>query len=430
MLNPEPLNLGNAPFMSSKKAVIVGYDAVSPLGTDMATRWERALRGESGVGNLTRFALADNFPVNIAGEVDDIDTADYPFLSARQLALWPSPIFKYAMLVVHRALEKSGIVITPQIAPRVATTFSSAVGGQDAVLNADRRMIAENKLPPPYANPNSCINMVGGKISILTRATGPITATVTACATGATSIIIGAMMLEQGRADVALCGAVDFAIVEPIVAGFATMNGAYQIKPDHPDQPPGRASRPFSVDRRGFVVSEGAGSIIIATEEFAKAHGLDYQIEIAGWGMTSDAFHFVAPNFKTVTRCIAEAIDNAGISSHDIAAVNAHAASTKVGDKVEYDALKIVFGDNMPPVTANKSLIGHAMGASSAIESIFAMEGMLGGWVPPTINYTPDPALVLDCVPEGARKLDQEYVLKNSFGFGGCNACIVFRRVD
>ena len=416
--------------MSSKKAVIVGYDAVSPLGTDMATQWERALRGESGVGNLTRFALADNFPVNIAGEVDDIDTADYPFLSARQLALWPSPIFKYAMLVVHRALEKSGIVITPQIAPRVATTFSSAVGGQDAVLNADRRMIAENKLPPPYANPNSCINMVGGKISILTRATGPITATVTACATGATSIIIGAMMLEQGRADVALCGAVDFAIVEPIVAGFATMNGAYQIKPDHPDQPPGRASRPFSVDRRGFVVSEGAGSIIIATEEFAKAHGLDYQIEIAGWGMTSDAFHFVAPNFKTVTRCIAEAIDNAGISSHDIAAVNAHAASTKVGDKVEYDALKIVFGDNMPPVTANKSLIGHAMGASSAIESIFAMEGMLGGWVPPTINYTPDPELTLDCVPKGARKLDQEYVLKNSFGFGGCNACIVFRRVD
>ena len=415
--------------MTAKKAVIVGYDAVSPLGTDLEAQWERALRGESGVGNLTRFALADNFPVNIAGEVDDIDTADYPFLSARQLALWPSPIFKYAMLVVHRALEKSGIVITPQIAPRVATTFSSAVGGQDAVLNADRRMIAENKLPPPYANPNSCINMVGGKISILTRATGPITATVTACATGATSMIIGAMLLEQGRADVALCGAVDFAIVEPIVAGFATMNGAYQIRSDHPDEPPGGASRPFSVDRRGFVVSEGAGSIIIATQEFAEAHGLNYQIEIAGWGMTSDAFHFVAPNFKTVTRCMAEAIDNAGISSHDIALANAHAASTKVGDKVEYDALKAVFGDNMPPVTANKSLIGHAMGASSAIESIFAMEGMLKGLVPPTINYTPDPELVLDCVPEGARKLDQEFVLKNSFGFGGCNACIVFRRV-
>jgi len=415
--------------MSSKKAVIVGYDAVSPLGTDMATQWQRALKGNSGVGKLTRFALADNFPVNIAGEVADIDTADYPFLSARKLALWPSPIFKYAMLVVHRALEKSGIVITPQLSPRVATTFSSAVGGQDAVLKADRRMIAENKLPPPYANPNSCINMVGGKVSILTNATGPISATVTACATGVTSMIIGAMLLEQGRADVALCGAVDFAIVEPIVAGFATMNGAYQIKPDQPDDPPAGASRPFSADRRGFVISEGAGSIIIATEEFARAHGLNYQIKIAGWGMTSDAHHFVAPHFETVTRCITDAIDNAGITSHDIALVNAHAASTRVGDKVEYEALKAVFGDNLPPVTANKSLIGHAMGASSAIESILAMEGMRMGRVPPTINYTPDPEMDLDCIPEGNRKIDQEYVLKNSFGFGGCNACIVFRRV-
>jgi 3-oxoacyl-[acyl-carrier-protein] synthase II len=415
--------------MTAKKAVIVGYDAVSPLGTDMKTQWERALRGESGVGNLTRFAIADHFPVNIAGQIEDIDTGDYPFLSARKLALWPSPIFKYAMLVVHRALEKSGIVITPELSPRVATTFSSAVGGQDAVLNADRQMIAAGKLPPPYANPNSCINMVGGKISILTNATGPITATVTACATGVTSMIIGAMILEQGRADIALCGAVDFAIVEPIVAGFATMNGAYQIKPDHPDEPPGGASRPFSVDRRGFVLSEGAGCIIIATQEFAEAHGLNYQIEIAGWGMTSDAHHFVAPNFKTVTRCIADAIDNAGLSSHDIALVNAHAASTKIGDKVEYEALKAVFGDHMPPVTANKSLFGHAMGASSAIESIFTMEGMLKSRVTPTINYTPDPGLILDCVPEGARKLDQEFVLKNSFGFGGCNACIVFRKI-
>ena len=415
--------------MNSKKTVIVGYDAVSPLGTDMKAQWERALNGQSGVGDLTRFAIADHFPVNIAGQVEDIDTENYPFLSARKLALWPSPIFKYAMLVVHRALAKSGIVITPEISPRVATTFSSAVGGQDAVLNADRRMIAAGKLPPPYANPNSCINMVGGKISILTNATGPITATVAACATGVTSMIIGAMMLEQGRADVVLCGAVDFALVEPIVAGFATMNGAYQIKPDHPDEPPGEASRPFSIDRRGFVVSEGAGSIIIATREFAKAHGLNYQVEIAGWGMTSDAHHFVAPNLKTVTRCMADAIDNAGLSSHAIAAVNAHAASTKVGDQVEYEALKAVFSGHIPPVTANKSLIGHAMGASSAIESIFAIEGMFNSMVPPTINYTADPELILDCVPEGARKLDQEYVLKNSFGFGGCNACVVFRRV-
>ncbi|MFY9705235.1 MAG: beta-ketoacyl synthase N-terminal-like domain-containing protein, partial [Desulfobacterales bacterium] len=202
--------------MTSPPPVIVGYDAVSALGTDLETQWGRAVKGHSGIGRLTRFPVPEGFPVRISGEVAEIDTDPYPFLSPRSLALWPSPIFKYAMLVVHRALAKSGIDITPSLSPRVAVTFSSAVGGQDAVLAADRRMIAEGRLPPPYANPNSCINMVGGKVSILTGATGPITATITACATGVTSMIIGALLLEAGRADVAICGAVDFALVEPI----------------------------------------------------------------------------------------------------------------------------------------------------------------------------------------------------------------------
>ncbi len=415
--------------MSQKRLVILGYDAVSPLGTDLAAQWQRALAGESGVGELTRFSPADDFPVRIAGQVADIDAAPYPFLSPRALALWPSPVFKYAMLVVHRALEKSGVAITPDISPRVAVTFSSAVGGQDAVLNADRRIIDEKKLPPPYANPNSCINMVGGKVSILTGATGPITATITACATGVTSMIVASMLIQQGRADVAICGAVDFALVEPIVAGFYTMNGAYRPKPGQENEPPQRASRPFSIDRRGFVISEGAGAIIVASEEFARAHGLNFQVEIAGWSMTSDAYHFVAPRLETVSRCIADSIDNAGILSHDIDVINAHAASTKVGDQVECQALKSVFGRAIPPVTANKSLIGHAMGASSAIESILAMEAMIEGVVPPTINYTPDPELDMDSVQEDLRQIEQEHVLKNSFGFGGCNACVVFRRL-
>lgn len=414
---------------SSKKPVIVGYDAVSPLGTDMETQWTKAVRGESGISDLTRFELTEGFPVRIAGQVAEIDVAPYPFLSPRKLALWPSPIFKYAMLVVHRALEKSSIEISPELSPRVAVTFSSAVGGQDAVLKADRRMIAENRLPPPYTNPNSCINMVGGKVSILTNATGPITSPVSACATGVASMIIGGMLLERDQADVVICGAVDFPLVEPIVAGFATMNGAYCSK--HSDGPDDArtASRPFSADRRGFIVSEGAGCVIIASEEFAAAHGLDYRIEIAGWSMTSDAHHFVAPHLETVTRCIAQSIEDSGISSRDIDAVSAHAASTKVGDKVEHDALKAVFGDAVPPVSANKSFIGHAMGASSAVESIFAMQGMLNSILLPTINYSPDPEITLDCVPEGARRVDQEYVLKNSFGFGGFNACIVFHRL-
>ena len=415
--------------MNPKRAVIIGYDAVSPLGVDLETQWIRSVKGQSGIGDLTRFPVGEGFPVSIAGQVEDIDTSPYPFLSPRNLAHWTSPIFKYAMLVVHRSLVKSGIEISPDLSPRVAVTYSSAVGGQDAVLDADRRMISEGKMPHPFTNPNSCINMVGGKISILTNATGPITSTVTACATGVTSMIVGAMLLEQGRADVAICGAVDFALVEPIVAGFATMNGAYRPKEGAQPEPPEKVSRPFSLDRRGFVISEGAGSIIIATREFAELHGIGYNIEMAGWGMTSDAYHFVAPNLETVTRCIAESIESAGVKPHDINAVNAHAASTRVGDKVEFDALRAVFGDRIPPVSANKSMMGHAMGASSAIESIFAMEGMLSDTLLPTINYTPDPEIELDCVAEGARSLEQEFLLKNSFGFGGCNSCVVFQRI-
>jgi 3-oxoacyl-[acyl-carrier-protein] synthase II len=271
--------------------------------------------------------------------------------------------------------------------------------------------------------------MVGGKVSMHTGATGPIVSTITACATGVTSLTVGAMLLAQDQADVVLCGAADFALVEPIVAGFATMNGAYVPKEGQEAEAPERASRPFARDRRGFVIAEGAGCILLASEAFARAHGLPYAIALAGWSMTSDAHHFVAPHPPTVRRCIQESIRQAGIAPGDVDAVNAHAAATRVGDQVEYDALRDVFGDTLPPVTANKSLMGHAMGASSAIESIFACEGMLAGLLPPTINYLPDPEIPIDCVAEGARKVEQRFVLKNAFGFGGCNTCVVFERL-
>lgn len=413
--------------MGAKDAVIVGYDAISPLGSDLDSQWQRALDGVSGIGPLSRFQLKEDFPVRIAGQVPNIDKEEYPFLSARHQAAWSSPVFKYSLLSVARALERSGIEISADIGRRTAVTYSSAVGGLDAVLKADRRMQSDNKLPPPYANPNSCINMVGGKIAIETGARGPITSTITACATGLTSMIIGSMFLAQNRADVAICGAVDFALVEPIVAGFHTMNGAYNPKEGHEDDPPEIASRPFSVDRRGFVISEGAGAVILTTREFAEAHGLPYSTELAGWGMTSDAHHFVAPYFETIRQCMSDALVDASLQPEDIAAVNAHAASTKVGDKIEHEALQALFADKLPPVSANKSLIGHAMGASSIIETIFALRGMEKNILPPTINYTPDPEVEIDCVPEGKRPLKQEFILKNSFGFGGCNSCAVFK---
>ena len=416
--------------MNKDRPVILGYDAVSPLGTDLDEQWKRAAAGESGVGELTRFPLRERFPVRIAGQVAEIDITPYPFLRPREMVHWTSPLFKYALLVVHRALKRAGLEITPDVAPRVAVTFSSAIGGLDALIEADRNLVASGKLPQPFMNPNSCINMVGGKVAIFTGATGPIVSSVTACATGSSSLILGAMFIAQGMADVAVCGAVDFPLIEPILAGFATMNGAYRPKEGETPLPPAEASCPFSLSRRGFVVSEGAGCIVIASRAFAVAHDLPFETELAGWAMTADAFHTVAPNPVTVHRCMVESIRHAGISPADIAAVNAHAASTKVGDQVEADVLREVFAGRIPPVSANKSQLGHAMGATSAIESILAMEGMRRGVLLPTINHRQDPAIELDCVAEGARDADQEFVLKNAFGFGGCNACLVFRRVN
>jgi 3-oxoacyl-[acyl-carrier-protein] synthase II len=416
--------------MNDTRPVILGYDLVSPLGTELESQWRRAAAGKSGVGPLTRFPLREGFPVRIAGQVPPFDAAPYPFLKPREMAHWTSPLFPHALLTVHRALARAGIEITPEIAPRTAVTFSSAIGGLDALIAADRTLVAQGKLPQPFMNPNSCINMVGGKVAIHTGATGPIASIITACATGASSLILGAMFIRQGMADLAICGAVDFPLIEPIVAGFATMNGAYRPKAGEGPLPPDRASCPFSPRRRGFVVSEGAGCLVIASAAFARAHGLAWQVELAGWAMSADAYHPVAPNPVTVTRCIAEAIGQAGLDPSAIAAVNAHAASTKVGDQVEAEALKKIFGPQVPPLTANKSLLGHAMGATSAIEAILALEGMRQGVLLPTVNYEEDPAIgPLDASPE-ARPLDQEYVLKNAFGFGGCNACLVFRRAN
>jgi 3-oxoacyl-[acyl-carrier-protein] synthase II len=414
--------------MPKDPVVILGFDAVSPLGIEYEDQWQKALCGISGVGPLTRFPTSDDFPVRIAGQAPSIDHLPYDFLKPREQVRWPSPIFKYALLTVTRALNLSGLSITPDLAPRTAITFSSAIGGMDAVLAADRKLMGQGKLPPPFVNPNACINMVGGKVSMYTGATGPISATITACATGLTSMIMGAMLILDGRADLAICGAVDFPLVEPIVAGFGTMGGAFMPKEGEDAVPPEQASRPFAPNRRGFVISEGSGCIIVARRSFARTHGLAIAAEIAGWAMTADAFHHVAPNPKTVQRCIAESIEQAGITPDRISAVNAHAASTRVGDQVEADALRQVFGDRMPPITANKSIIGHAMGAASAIESIFTIRGMQDGLLPPTINHTPDPALGLNSVVTSRQAMDQEYVLKNAFGFGGCNACVVFRR--
>jgi 3-oxoacyl-[acyl-carrier-protein] synthase II len=418
--------------MGASRPVLLSWDGVSSLGVDWAASWQRAKAGQSGIGPLTRFPLRPDSPVRIAGQVD-IGAPIEPLpdcLRPREMAHWKSPVFRYSMLVVHRALAKAGIAITPALAPRVAVTFSTAIGGLDAVVEADRAMVANGALPLPYMNPNSCVNMIAGKISMLSGATGPCLTTVTACATGSTSMAMGAMLIDAGRADVVIAGAVDFPLVEPIVAGFSTMNGAFKPKTAADAERPERASRPFSLDRRGFVISEGAGCVIMASPDFARAHGLRADFALAGWALNADAHHPVAPHRPTIAACIAEAIASAGLPRDAIAAINAHASSTKVGDKIEDEALHDVFGERVPPVSANKSQLGHAMGAASVIESMLALEGMRDGSLLPTLNFTPDPDIHLDVVTETRALADQEYVLKSAFGFGGTNTCLVFHRLS
>ncbi len=418
--------------MSTSRPVLLAWDGVSSMGLEWSEQWRRAKAGESGIGPLTRFPLRPESPVRIAGQVNMDPDAVRPLpdcLRPREMAHWKSPVFRYSMLVVHRALAKAGITITPEIAPRTAVTFSTAIGGLDAVVDADRALVAKGAPPLPYMNPNSCVNMIAGKIAILSGATGPCITTVTACATGSTSMAMAALLIETGRADLAIAGAVDFPLVEPIVEGFSTMNGAFKPKTDEDALHPEKASRPFSLDRRGFVISEGAACVLVASADFAKAHGLHPEFELAGWSMTADAHHPVAPHRATIARCMAESIAAAGVRRDAIAAINAHASSTRVGDKVEDEALHDVFGDAVPPVSANKSQFGHAMGAASVLESLLTLEGMRDGVVLPTINFTRDPDIHLDVVTETRALPNQEYVLKNAFGFGGTNTCLIFHRL-
>ncbi|MCP4674380.1 MAG: beta-ketoacyl-[acyl-carrier-protein] synthase family protein [Deltaproteobacteria bacterium] len=405
--------------------VIAGYDMVTPLGTELEAEWEAFAAGRSGVRWIGKYEVQENDAVRVAGEVPTIDFSSFNFYSERDEANWFSPVIFHSMLVAKRALAHAGLTIGPENAGRIGTTFSSAIGGLDAMILAEEKVRA-GKTPHPFTNPNGCLNLVAGKVSILTGAQGPIFSPVAACATGAASVASAAMLLRGGQADAVIAGACDFPVIRSLFASFASMNGAFKSfkTGDRGFENPAAVSRPFSKDRKGFVISEGAAALIVTTRGYAEENSLAVRGVVEGIGMTSDAKHYVAPNLPTIVTCMREAIRNAG---GDIYAVNAHAASTNVGDAVEIKAIKEVFGDDRElPITANKSQIGHTMGASSGIELILALEGMARGVILPTLNYESDTKLPpIDPVAEGARPFEHHRVLSNSFGFGGCNVCIV-----
>jgi 3-oxoacyl-[acyl-carrier-protein] synthase II len=283
----------------------------------------------------------------------------------------------------------------------------------------------------PYLLPNVCANLPAGKAGMLMGFTGPIFSPQGACASANHAIAIGARMIRDGDCDFVLAGGVETCLVPEIIQGFSNMLATIKVGPkDRASEDPTQASRPFSLDRKGFVLAEGAGILVLAAEDAVRSIGFTARAEIAGIGWNSDAHHFTRPNSTTIVRAILDAIDDAEITPADIGAVNAHGTSTPTGDSAEVNCLRTVFADHLAdiPVSSNKSQVGHSLGASAGIEAALAIEAMRQGIVLPTVNHIPDPAFAdLDVVPNVARKHAHEFVLSNSFGFGGTNCCIVFR---
>jgi len=416
----------------NRRVFVVGYDAATCLGSDFAATWQQARAGRAGFRRLTR--CASDSRANVVGEIPDWDPAALPYVDRKEASLWDAAYVFLTMEVCRRALVDARLEINNETGPRTGCLVGSALNGADSFRIAMDNYV--NRGPTrvsPYLLPNVCANLPAGKAGMLLGFTGPIFSPQGACASGNHAIAIGARMIRDGDCDFVLAGGVETCLIPEIIQGFANMLATIKVGPkDRAHEDPTQASRPFSIDRKGFVLAEGAAVLVLAAEEMVPAHGLEARAEIAGIGWNSDAHHFTRPNRGTVTRAMIDAIEDAGISPVDIGAINAHGTSTPTGDATEVECLRAVFGQGLGsiPVSANKSMIGHSLGASAAIEAALAIEAMRQGIVLPTVNHLPDPDFAdLDVVPGQVRAHTHEFVLSNSFGFGGTNCCLVFKGV-
>lgn len=418
----------------NRRVFVIGYGAATPLGKTFGETWARAVRGEAGFGPITRCQVKTQ--CSVVGEIPGWDPLTLDFTNKREVHFWNAAFVLLTMAVCKEALENSGLVMDTQTGPRTACLIGSALNGTDAYRIAMLNLTEKGPLKvSPYLLPNLCANLPSGKAGMLLGFTGPIFSPQGACASGNHALGIGARMIRDGDCDFVLAGGVETPIVPEIVHGFENMNATIKITPrDRAYNNPSLASRPFSADRRGFVLSEGAGVIVLAAEEMLAAYGLKPRAEVLGIGWTSDAYHFTNPNPETIIRAINEAIEDAALSPADIDYVNAHGPSTQRGDKVELECLKTIFGREMKriPVSSNKSQVGHTLGAAAAIENALTIQGMQEGLILPTINHIPDAALEdidIDIVPDTARRQHCEIALSNAFGFGGTNCCVIFKGV-
>jgi len=411
--------------MSKRRVVVTGLGIVSPVGNDVATAWSNIMAGRSGIGPITHFD-ASTFPTRIAGEVRDFDPARY--VAAKDVRKM-DPFIHYGIAASVQALADAGLHPHEHDEERIGVAVGAGIGG---IATIEKTSITYHELGQrkisPFFVPSSIINMASGNLSIMLGLKGPNIACVTACTTGTHNIGLAMRMIQYGDADVMIAGGAEYATVGTAVGGFCSAR-ALSTRNDEPE----KASRPWDKDRDGFVLSDGAGVLVIEDYEHAKRRGARIYCELAGFGMSGDAYHMTAPSESGEGggRCMVAAIKDAGIGLEQVQYINAHGTSTPAGDAAEVQGIRGVFGAHADRlmVSSTKSMTGHLLGAAGGVEAIFSILALRDGVVPPTINLDqPGEGCDLDFVPHVAREAKLDVVLSNSFGFGGTNGTLVFRR--
>ncbi|KAF0996020.1 beta-ketoacyl-ACP synthase II [Geobacillus sp. TFV-3] len=410
--------------MEKRRVVVTGIGAVTPLGNDAETTWKNIIAGQSGIDVVTR-VNPDDFPAKVAAEVKDFDPS--LFIDRRE-ARKMDRFTQFAVAAALMAVKDANLDIHESNAERVGVWIGSGIGGMETFEQQFEIFQQRGyRRVSPFFVPMMIPDMAAGQVSIILGAKGINSCTVTACATGANSIGDAFKVIQRGDADVMITGGTEAPITKMSFAGFCA-NTALSTNPD-----PKTASRPFDKNRDGFVMGEGAGIVVLEELEHALRRGAKIYAEIVGYGATADAYHITAPapGGEGGVRAMRQALHDAGLKPEEIDYINAHGTSTEYNDKYETAAIKEVFGDHAYKlaVSSTKSMTGHLLGATGAVEAIFSVLAIRDGIIPPTINYeTPDPECDLDYVPNEARKQDVRAVLSNSFGFGGHNATLIFKK--
>jgi len=410
-----------------RKVVVTGLGIVSPVGNTISSAWENIVAGNSGIARISRFD-ASGFTSQIAGEVRDFDIQQYLSVKeARRMDIF----IHYGMAAAIQAVKDAGIDDISQLdAEKIGVNIGSGIGGLSMIESTDISYHAGGpRKISPFFIPSTIINMIAGNLSIMYGYKGPNLAIVTACTTATHSIGHSARMIEYGDADIMVCGGAESCVTPLAIGGFAAAK-ALSVHNDEPEI----ASRPWDIDRDGFVLGEGAGILVLEEIEHAKRRGAKIYAELAGFGMSADAFHMTAPcdDGEGAARCMSNALKNAEINTTEVDYVNAHGTSTPLGDIAETIAVKRCFGDHASKlaVSSTKSMTGHLLGAAGGVEAIFSILATYHQIAPPTINLVnQDPQCDLDYIPNTARNMHIKVALSNSFGFGGTNGTLVFRRV-